>query len=800
MFEAFATGHRLGAALYFNEQCVWHLDAREGAAESAELQREVAQTLIQTKQSPNWCLALFAEHIDAGTYAQATLLVSGLPEGIQAQTSDAMAADAKIPGVKIPGVTTPYVTTPDATTPDAIDAHRAELLQSFLDAFTDHLWIKDVAGRYRFANQATLDSWGLSAGQLIGHTDEELFADNAQAFVKADAKAIELGAPLVVAECIDRDLNKGLIWLETLKAPMYAKDGQLLGVIGNTRDIARYKAAEEQLMLTSKVFENAIEGVMITDPDGIITDINGAFEKITGYQRSEVLGNTPKLLNSGRHGREFFTNFWTELEQRGHWSGEIWNRRKNGTLYAEQLSISAVFGDDGAIRCYVAVFSDISQLKQTEAEVLQLAWHDPLTRLPNRSKLSTIMQQQIKAAHHHHGRLALLLIDVDLFKHINDSLGHLSGDKVLLGLSERLVSLLDPDVTVARIGGDEFVVLAEIEHRRDVTNLLAGIQRAFDTSFDTESRGSVNLSASIGIALYPDDGDDADTLLKNADAAMYRAKQQGRNCHAFYTEQMTQSSIQQLQLQTALRNAVRQGGFYLQYQPKVDLSSGQVIGLEALCRWSDPSLGPISPADFIPVAESIGMMPELGLWVLHEACRQTKRWLDKGLAPGRVAVNVSGSQLAVGNFVEDVAAVLKRTGLPGSALELEITESMLLYSPERAVETLNKLRQMGITLALDDFGTGYSSLSYLRRLPIDTLKIDQSFVRELPGAKDNCAITLAIIAMGEALGLKVIAEGVETQAQAALLRELGCTEAQGYLFSKPLLASEVALLLPAATA
>ncbi|WP_372870521.1 EAL domain-containing protein [Shewanella sp.] len=751
LLELFANAHSLRLSLAHGDKVLWCFGDNACTKESA----------VVTVNGLNqiWCLELYGEQLSEPVISRAQVLL----EGVCALLTD----------------------------------DRNALLQSFLNAFEEHIWIKDTQGRYQFVNTATLLSWNRSPDELIGKTDTVLFPQRKADFESTDQEAALAGRPIIVAECIDRDVDKGRIWLETVKAPMYDVHGQLIGIIGNTRDIARYKEAQEQLMLTSKVFENAIEGVLITDPNGVITDINGAFEKITGYTRSEVIGKTPKMLNSGRHDRDFFENFWRTLKSQGHWQGEIWNRRKNGTLYAEQICISTVYAEDGAVRCYVAVFSDISLLKQTEAEVAQLAWHDPLTKLPNRSKLTTLMQQQLKMAAHSKTRLALLLIDVDLFKHINDSFGHVTGDKVLFSLSERLSALLDEKDTLARIGGDEFVVLTEVASRNEVTNALESIQRAFDTSFNAAGQqGGVRLSASIGIAIYPDDGKDPDTLLKNADAAMYRAKQQGRNSHAFYTEQMTQSSIQQLKLQTALREAVRNNRFYLLYQPKIDLQSRRIHGMEALCRWTDPELGSVSPADFIPVAESIGLMPEIGLWVLNEACRQTKSWIDAGRDPGRVAVNVSGSQLAVAGFVDDVAAVLKKHKLPGASLELEITESMLLHNPDGAIETLERLKSMGLTLALDDFGTGYSSLSYLRKLPIDTLKIDQSFVRDLRDDQDSGAITRAIIAMGEALRLSVIAEGVETEEQAKLLCQLGCTQAQGYLFARPQLSFDLAAMLP----
>ncbi|QSX36185.1 EAL domain-containing protein [Shewanella sedimentimangrovi] len=734
--------------------------------------------------------------VDCGQGDNPRLVVACLGLGLGGKCSDEladglllMACDSLGQLIGRSGLTPMHHSLSDAG-PDAM-----ELLQNYIDSFHEHIWIKDTSGVYRICNISASLSWGKPLAEIVGKSDDELNPDNADSFVRTDAEAIRRGVPIVVAECVDRDLHKGRIWLETTKAPMLDRDGRLLGIIGITRDIARYKAAEEQLLLARRVFENSVEGVMITDRHGKISEINGAFFDITGYSREEVIGKNPRMLSSGRHEKAFFAKMWQSLLTDGQWHGEIWNRRKDGNLFPQQIRISAVYGDNEEVQYFVAVFSDISRQKQSEAELAHMAYHDPLTRLPNRIKLATVMEQQLRTALHHGQQLALVLIDVDLFKHINDSFGHLIGDEVLLELSKRLDDSVSSEDMLARIGGDEFVLLCNIDNNEDASLAVSRLKRAFEQPFRVSTGDELRLTASMGIATFPNDGGDPDTLLRNADAAMYRAKQEGRNSHAFYTEQLTKASVVQLRMQSALYGALASNAFHLVYQPKVDLSSRKAMGFEALIRWHDPLLGFVSPAVFIPIAESAGLIHEIGLWVLRQACMQGRRWLDAGYEIGRIGVNVAGPQLHRPGFVEEVQQVLRDTGFPAACLELEITESMMMQEPEQVIDTLKRLGDLGIMLAVDDFGTGYSSLNYLKKLPIHILKIDQSFVRDLPDDSDNGAIAGAIIAMGQALRLQVIAEGVETEAQARFLSALGCQQAQGYLFAKPAAAEELGAFL-----
>ena len=452
------------------------------------------------------------------------------------------------------------------------------------------------------------------------------------------------------------------------------------------------------------------------------------------------------------------------------------------------LTVSSVFGEDGEVRYFVAVFADITLQKRSEAELAHQAYHDPLTQLPNRMALITLIERDIRHAEVQQGQLATVFIDVDLFKHINDSFGHLAGDKILVELAGRLTCQKGSEDTLARIGGDEFVVLLpQVEGNEELTLALSKLRKAFEQPFFIDDKEPIRLTASMGVSVFPHDGKDSYTLLRNADSAKHRAKQDGRNSYAFYTESLTQESREHLKLQSALHDALDKKNFHLVYQPKLDFLTMETTGFEALLRWCDPVLGNVSPAKFIPIAEKIGLINDIGLWVLKQACQQGVKWISQGKKFGRIAVNVAGQQLQRTSFVDEVKLVLEETGLPASALELEVTESFMMSDPEVVIRDLQRLGEMGIELSIDDFGTGYSSLSYLKKLPIHKLKLDQSFVRDLPMDHNNSAIAKAVIALGQALNLKVIAEGVENEAQAAFLRDNGCHEAQGYLYSKPML-------------
>tara|TARA_R110000851_G_scaffold90253_1_gene196822 strand:+ start:4692 stop:7211 length:2520 start_codon:yes stop_codon:yes gene_type:complete len=671
-------------------------------------------------------------------------------------------------------------------------------LQSFIDAFDEHVWVKDASGQYVACNKSVERAWRKSKEQIVGKTDVDLFDQRtAEEFIEGDKLAINNGATVVVSECEEFDINFNKVWLETIKAPILNAQGHLVGVIGMTRNIAKHKEAEEQLTLAANVFQNAVEGVVITDRDGNITEINQAFTDITGYSREEVIGQNPRILSSGRHPKSFFERLWNTLLVQGKWHGEIWNRRKYGAIFPQAITISAVFDKQNIIQYYVAVFADISAQKQNEEKLKNLAYFDPLTQLPNRMQFMSLLQQEVNHSHRAKKQLAIVFLDIDFFKHINDSLGHVIGDEVLVELANRLSYALSDFDALARLSGDEFVVmLPSITGTDSVTSSVDRIRSVFELPFILDNSQSVRLTASMGVAIYPSDGDDHDSLLRNADAAMHRAKLDGRNNYAFYTESMTKQAVAQLKLQTALHQALVNEDFYLVYQPKLKLSDLTPCGFEALIRWHDPVFGNISPAEFIPLAEKIGLIWDIGLWVLKAACLQGVEWLTQGKMFERISVNVASLQLQRNDFVDKVRSILLETGLPAKHLELEVTESCMMIDPDAIIHDLKLLGAMGIALSIDDFGTGYSSLNYLKKLPIDTLKIDQSFVRDIPHDANNTVIAKAVIALGHALNLQIIAEGVETVDQADFLRLNGCDFAQGYLYSKPQLPQDLNEFLP----
>jgi len=666
-------------------------------------------------------------------------------------------------------------------------------LQLFIDSLKEHVWMKDIDGRYVLFNRSVEQSWGKTRQEIINKTDEELFvASLAEQFVHSDTVAINKGEQITASECEGLDDETDKYWLETSKVPVVSADGCLLGVIGVSRNISQHKAVQEQLELTGRVFENSVEGVMITDRDGLILETYGAFSEITGYSRAEVLGKNPSMFSSGRHDKAFYNDLWTGLLHKGKWHGEIWNRRKNGAIFPQLLTVSSMLGEDGVVRYFVAVFADISVQKQSEAALAHLAYYDPLTKLPNRMTLTAQIEQELRHAQHQGHQLATVFIDVDLFKHVNESFGHLMGDEILVELAGRLTTQKGSEDTLARVGGDEFVVLLpKVGGSEELTLALSQLRKAFELPFSVGETEQVRLTASMGVSIYPHDGKDSYTLLRNADAAKHRAKQDGRNSYAFYTESLTLESREHLKLQSALHAALEENNFHLVYQPKLNLTSLNTVGFETLLRWRDPVLGDISPGVFIPIAEQIGLINDIGAWVLRTACQQGVRWIEEGKVFGRLAVNVAGQQIKRSSFVEEVKQILQETGFPAQSLELEVTESFMMSDPEAVIRDLKLLGDLGIELSVDDFGTGYSSLNYLKKLPIHKLKIDQSFVRDLPVDANNTAIAKAVIALGHALNLQVIAEGVETEEQAEFLRESGCDEVQGYLYSRPQLPKEL---------
>ncbi len=577
--------------------------------------------------------------------------------------------------------------------------------------------------------------------------------------------------------------------VEIYSAPVRVAGSTLLFLI--VHDVSQRKRVEEALRLAAAVFEFTRDGVLITDLVPRILAVNRAFTEVTGFTEAEVRGQSPAVLSSGRQDAAFYAAMWASLGETGHWQGEIWNRRKDGEVYPEWLRISLIHDERGAPSHYVGVFTDISQLKQSEARLESLAHYDPLTGLPNRRLVESRLQQALARARRHAQRVAVLFIDLDRFKAINDSLGHAVGDDLLVAIGERLKQRLREEDTLARLGGDEFVLLVEaVPHLEDAAVVAQSLIERLQEPFRLSAGHEVYIGASIGISFFPDDANDAAALIQYADVAMYQAKGQGRNTYRFYTKALTDSANRRLALETRLRQALSRDEFVLHYQPIVAADDRRLLGLEALVRWEPSGLETVSPCDFIPVCEETGLIVPLGEWVLHKACEQLKAWLDAGCRPIFIAVNLSVRQLRYPDMARHIYETLQAVDLAPNLLQLELTESSTIDQGEKAVAALDELKALGLRLAIDDFGTGYSSLAHLKRFQVDRLKVDRTFVHNLLRDHNDRQITVTIIEMAHSLQLEVIAEGVETAEQRDWLASVGCDAFQGFLFSPPLTAED----------
>lgn len=600
-------------------------------------------------------------------------------------------------------------------------------------------------------------------------------------------KRLETEDGLLQSEFRARHQNGSWMWIEARgKVIRRDDDGKPLTTIGVMSDISARKQLESDQKLAATVFDQSLDGICITDPAATIIKINKAFSLLTGYSASEIVGQNPRALKSGVHDALFYREMWTTLIEHGNWQGEITNRRKDGSILNEWLNISAVKNTESVVTHYVAMFSDLSERKETAQRIQFLLSSDALTGLPNRNLFADRLEQSLITAKRYERGTAVILVDLDRFRVINDTLGSPIGDEILVEVSRRLSLQVREGDTVGRRNGNEFgFVMANLASEHDVIALAQRIIEAIAVPFVLNEQSLV-ITASLGISVAPKNGQIATELLKCADAALLRAKAAGRNTFRFYSPEMDADAARRLSLESGLRDALKNGELSIHYQPQTSLDSGQMIGMEALLRWRSPQFGSISPSEFIPIAEECGLIVSIGEWVLRTACQQTKQWLDLGMLSLRVAVNLSARQFRQPNLTALVRDALAQSGLPPAALELEITESAFIDDVDQAVAVCRELKKIGVKLSLDDFGTGYSSLAYVSRFPFDKLKIDQGFVHDIIENPVNAAIATAAIVMARSLNLTVLAEGVETEAQASFLRGRHCDAMQGYLYSKPL--------------
>ncbi|RXT08969.1 EAL domain-containing protein [Ammoniphilus sp. CFH 90114] len=672
--------------------------------------------------------------------------------------------------------------------------NRADLYAAVFQNVHEGIVITDKRGSILSVNRAfTLTT---------GYTEEEVIRKRPsilQSGKQSPSFYIEMWASIY-----EKGTWQGEIWNRRKNGEVYLEwltidavkdeEGQITHFVGIFWDITERKRTEEKLHLYSRIFENTSEGIMITDTRGTILWVNPAFTATTGYIAEEAIGKKPSMLSSNQHDAQFYVDMWTTIYDKGSWQGEIWNRRKNGEIYPEWLSINTVKDESGFITNYVGMFSDITERKKSEEHLKFLAHYDVLTELPNRFLFQDRLTQALLQAQRLGRQVAVMFLDLDRFKWINDTYGHGIGDQLLQSVANRLKKCVRKSDTVARLGGDEFtVILSTIQQAKDAAKVAEKIAQALSQPFQLEEN-EFFITTSIGISVYPADGRNLETLIKNADAAMYCAKELGNN-YQFFTTEMKETTTEKIMLENSLHKALDRHEFMVYYQPQVDIHTREIISMEALIRWNHPEMGVVSPAEFIPLAEETGLIVQIGEWVLETVCRQNKAWQDNGYKPMKIAVNLSPRQLQDKGLLKTISRILRETKLDPSYLELEITEGISIHHIDSIIKIIDGIRDLGVTVSIDDFGTGYSSLSYLKQYRIDRLKIDRSFVKDILTDPRNAAIAKAIIELAHGLELNVVAEGIESEEELHFFKDNRCDAVQGYLFYKPMPIQEVESML-----
>lgn len=671
--------------------------------------------------------------------------------------------------------------------------HSEALKKLILNSTPEMIWLKNTHGDYLLCNPVFARFVNKSSHEITGKTDFDLFQQSlAVLFSKDDKKVIEQAQPLKNEQWITFPDTQQKILLEITKTPLQDKSGNIIGVLGIGYDITQRKAIEDRQRVTSSVFTNSQQGIIITDARNIIIEVNPAACQLTGYTSEDLIGQSPAILKSGEHSQRFYNKMWQALNSKGKWSGEILNRKKSGETYTEFLDINAVYDQKGKIQHYIGIFSDLSYLKEHQKQLEYIAYNDSLTSLPNRLLLADRLEQALSLAERQKRLVAIAYLDLDGFKIINDRYGHNAGDQVLVEIAQRLKNTLRSEDTVARLGGDEFVLLiVNLQAINELELLISRLIEQINQPVYLNNQIKVSVSASIGISLSHFDDNPPEILLRHADYAMYQAKKQGKNQYCFFRLDDASESSDIIKLQESVRGALTLHQFELYYQPKINMLSGEIIGFEALIRWQHPEKGLLLPGSFLPQIENTPLIIEIGQWVAEQAIQQIQQWQKQGLDIC-VSINIAALQIQEPNFISKLADLLsKYPDVQAQKLELEILESVVLEDIKKTRIILDQCREMGFRLSLDDFGSGYSSLTYLKQLPVDTIKIDRLFVRDILQNSHDVAILEAVIKLCQSLNKMPLAEGIESIHQGDLLLSLGCEWAQGYGISKPMMASEV---------